>query len=62
MNKNSIQSTYYLYGHQFKQVTAEAKYLGVTHNSQLNFNKHIDAICKKANTSYVIFYMAKSTY
>ena len=38
-----------IYGHQLKQVT-EAKYLGVTLDSKLNFNKHIDAICKKANT------------
>ena len=43
--KNPIQSAYYLYGHQLKQVT-EAKYLGVTLDSKL---KHIDAICKKAN-------------
>ena len=36
----------YVYGHQLKQVT-EAKYLGVTLDSKL---KHIDVICKKANT------------
>ena len=47
--KNPIQSAYYLYGHQLKQVT-EAKYLGVTLDSKLNFNKHIDAVCKKVNT------------
>ena len=47
--KNPIQSAYYLYGHQLKQVT-EAKYLGVTLDSKLNFNKHTDVICKKANT------------
>ena len=47
--KNPIQSTYYLYGHQLQQVT-EAKYLGVTLDSKLNFNKHIEVVCKKANT------------
>ena len=47
--KNPIQSTYYLYGHQLQQVT-EAKYLGITLDSKLNFNKHIEVVCKKANT------------
>ena len=42
--KNPIQSAYYLYGHQLKQVT-EAKYVGVTLDSKLNFNKHTDVIC-----------------
>ena len=41
--KNPIQSTYYLYGHQLQQVT-EAKYLGVTLDSKLNFDKHIDVV------------------
>ena len=30
---------------------SEAKYLGPTLDQYLNFNKHIDIICKKANTS-----------
>ena len=55
--KNPIQSTYYLYGQQLKQVT-EAKYLDVTLDSKLNFNKHI----QKGNSYYVIFYTVKSTY
>ena len=29
----------------------EAKYLGVIVNSKLNFNKQIDSVCKKANST-----------
>ena len=30
---------------------SEAKYLGLTLDKNLNFNKHIDVTCKKANAS-----------
>ena len=36
----------YIIGHQLKQVT-KAKYLGVTLDSKLNFNKHTDVVCKQ---------------
>ena len=49
LNNNPIQGSYYLYDHKLLCVT-EAKYLGITLDSKLTFNKHIDVICKKANS------------
>ena len=49
LNNNPIQGSYYLYDHKLLCV-AEAKYLGITLDSKLTFNKHIDVICKKANS------------
>ena len=49
LNSNPIQGSYYLYDHKLLCV-AEAKYLGITLDSKLTFNKHIDVICKKANS------------
>ena len=47
MNNNPIQTNYYIYNHKLLRV-AEAKYLGITLDSKLTFNKHVDIICKMA--------------
>ena len=48
--KNFIEHSYLLYGHALQNVN-EARYLGVTIDSKLNFNKQIDSVCKKANST-----------
>ena len=35
----------------FNKSLLEAKYLGLTLDANLNFNNHIDNICKKANAT-----------
>ena len=45
----SIYSQYSLYG-QTLQHASEAKYLGLTLDANLNFNKHIDNIIKYGST------------
>ena len=46
---NLLPTNYFLYNKQLRSVT-QAKYLGVLLDSKLNFNKHIEMICKKANS------------
>ena len=48
--KNIIEHFYMLYDHSLRNVN-EAKYLGVIIDSKLNFNKQIDSVCKKANST-----------
>jgi len=48
--KNVIQSTYSIHNSTLKLVPS-AKYLGVTIDSKLNFNEHVNNICKKANAT-----------
>ena len=50
---------YKLYDHTLAHVP-EAKYLGITLDKNLNFNKHIDIICKKANASLAL--IRRNTY
>ena len=47
--KPAIPNSYTLYGKHLKGVT-EAKYLGVIIDCKLSFSKHIDIVCKKANS------------
>ena len=46
----SIHSQYPLYGQTLQHVS-EAKYLGLTLDANLNFNKHAHCNCKKANAT-----------
>ena len=48
--KPQCETSYILYNNKLKQVT-DAKYLGVIIDSKLSFNKHVDVICKKANST-----------
>ena len=48
--KPQCETSYILYNSKLKQVT-DAKYLGVIIDSKLSFNKHVDMICKKANST-----------
>lgn len=45
-----IDGSYTIHG-QTLQETHRAKYLGVTLDSTLSFNNHIDSVAKKANTT-----------
>ena len=54
-----ITSQYKLYNHLLAHVS-EAKYLGLTLDKHLNFNKHIDVTCKKANAS--LAFIRRNTY
>ena len=49
LKKHPIPSEYYLHNYKLTAVT-KAKYLGVTLDSTLSFNFHIDSISKKANS------------
>ena len=40
-----------LYGRHLKEITEAAKYLGVAIDCKLSFTKHIDTVCKKANST-----------
>ena len=57
LNNNPIQASYCLYNHKLLCI-AEAKYLGITLDSKLTFNKHVDVICKKANS--VLFLLRRN--
>ena len=54
-----ITFQYKLYDHLLAHVS-EAKYLGLTLDKNLNFNKHIDITCKKANAS--LAFIRRNTY
>jgi len=54
-----IYSEYSLYNQKLELVS-EAKYLGLTLDTNLNFNRHIDIICKKANST--LGFIRKNTY
>ena len=48
--KPQCETSYILYNSKLKQVI-DAKNLGVIIDSKLSFNKHVDMICKKANST-----------
>ena len=49
-SKSKIEKQdYYLHGEKLETVT-DTKYLGVTLQNNMNFSKHIDNICNKANS------------
>ena len=48
LKSNPLTSHYTLYKHQLSSVHS-AKYLGVTIDSKLSFNEHVDSTCKKAS-------------
>ena len=48
--KNTINHDYILHNHNFESVSS-AKYLGVTLQSNLKWNKHIDNITSNGNKS-----------
>ena len=50
LKHKSIISDYKIHDHKLKTVKT-AKYLGLNIDSKLNFNEHINNICKKANTT-----------
>ena len=47
--RNPITASYSIHGHTL-EVVSSAKYLGVYLDTHLNFNAHIDAITRKANS------------
>jgi len=50
--KPQYETSYTLYSSKLKQVTdVKTKYLGIIIDSKLSFNKHVDMICKKANST-----------
>ena len=49
LNNNLIQTSFYLYSHTLLCV-AETKYLGITLDSKVTFNKHVDVIYRKDNS------------
>ena len=54
--KPATTNSYTLYGRHLKEVT-EAKYLGVTIDCKLAFTKHIDIVCKKANSIAILWHL-----
>ena len=46
--RNVIPTSYSIHGQTLKE-TSKAKYLGVTIDSKLSWNSHIDAVTKRAN-------------
>ena len=50
LKKKPLMTSYSLHSHPLALVNS-AKYLGVTIDSKLSFNDHINAICKKANST-----------
>ena len=49
LKRNPIYSSYHLHGEQLTVVQC-AKYLGVSIDSKLSFNQHVDNVCKKENS------------
>ena len=56
---SSTPVNYYLYNNPLR-IVDEAKYLGVLLDYKLNFNKHIETICKKANG--VLAFLKRNLY
>ena len=52
LKKNPLFTEYYLHNHKLTTVS-KAKYLGVTLDSKLSLNNHVDATCKKANSVFL---------
>ena len=50
LKRNPIYSSYHLHGEQLTVVQC-AKYLGVSIDSILSFNQHVDNVCKKENSA-----------
>ena len=50
LKHNPYIAEYTLHGKKLKPV-ANAKYLGITFDSKLTFNHHVDTVCQKANNT-----------
>ena len=51
---NLAQHEYFLHNQNLTS-TIKANYLGITFDTDLNFNYHVDSVCQKANQFFSFF-------